>query len=446
MAMDPSVGATHIQSIVKALNSISKDFSAVQREDLPAFATLLNVQSNPLDSEGTKQIASEWKQVSHQKYSTVHKELCEAIGTFAGKITIMTKDADHFAYYKEQCRSNPQLRNAISQFSGMGNPGPVRPRPQAPATPATPAYAPRATEPAATQQPASSSKTGLVIAIVALAVVALVIFFSLGSNDKGATRNEDWSVEQNESKVYEEQDNVVETEEAVAERIGYFSVSDYTRVRIASGNLQYNPSSGMWRFAPHQYDIVGNANRNISNSYSGWIDLFAWGTGDNPTNASKDAGDFYYFNDWGSYIGMSGWRTPTISEWNYLFNYRSGASSKRGSAIINGVAGIILLPDNWEQPSGISFNTSVWTKDYSTNVYSLSQWNRMEAAGAVFLPAAGRRDGRDMFHVGTDGDYWSSTPEREGRAYNIDFVDAAVNAYDNSKTKQAFAVRLIREQ
>jgi hypothetical protein len=34
----------------------------------------------------------------------------------------------------------------------------------------------------------------------------------------------------------------------------------------------------------------------------------------------------------------------------------------------------------------------------------------MEAAGAVFLPAAGGRNGTNVYHVGRYGFYWSSAP------------------------------------
>ena len=129
MAIDPSVGATHIQAIIKALNTISKEFESLQREDMETFIFLLSVQNRTLNSELTKNKASEWKQSSHQKYSTAHKELCEAIGAFAGKITIMTKDADHFAFYKQQCQSNAQLKSALRQFLS-DDAAPQQPRPQ----------------------------------------------------------------------------------------------------------------------------------------------------------------------------------------------------------------------------------------------------------------------------------------------------------------------------
>lgn len=59
---------------------------------------------------------------------------------------------------------------------------------------------------------------------------------------------------------------------------GEFSISDTQKVIFSSGNLQYNASSTEWRFALHQYDIIGEQNANISSTYDGWIDLFGWGT------------------------------------------------------------------------------------------------------------------------------------------------------------------------
>ena len=51
-----------------------------------------------------------------------------------------------------------------------------------------------------------------------------------------------------------------------------FSVSATKKVRFSPGNLQYQASTKTWRFAEHQYDYIGDANRNISPTYSGWID------------------------------------------------------------------------------------------------------------------------------------------------------------------------------
>ncbi|MBP5371745.1 MAG: hypothetical protein J6Y55_07475 [Bacteroidales bacterium] len=214
-----------------------------------------------------------------------------------------------------------------------------------------------------------------------------------------------------------------------------FSVSADKKVYFSQGNLQYQASTGTWRFAEHQYDIIGSDNSNISSSYSGWIDLFGWGTsgwnsGANayqPYSTSTSYSDYYpggdytnnltgsYANaDWGVYNKISNggnqaglWRTLTDDEWQYLISGRAQASRLMGQGRVNNVNGLILLPDGWETPSSVKFTYD--PGNYSTNVYSLDEWTVMESYGAVFLPAAGSRYGTDVYYVGSYGDYWSSS-------------------------------------
>ena len=214
-----------------------------------------------------------------------------------------------------------------------------------------------------------------------------------------------------------------------------FSVSADKKVYFSKGNLQYQASTGMWRFAEHQYDMIGSDNSNISSSCSGWIDLFGWGTsgwnsGANayqPYSTSENHRDYYpggdytnnltgsYANaDWGVYNKISNggnaagmWRTLTDSEWNYVISYRTDASYLRGTATVNGVNGLILLPDNWTLPTGVTFTYG--ESGWSQNTYSASEWSKMEANGAVFLPAAGYRGDTDVRDVGSYGFYWSSS-------------------------------------
>ncbi len=88
---------------------------------------------------------------------------------------------------------------------------------------------------------------------------------------------------------------------------------------------------------------------------------------------------------------------------------RTDADSLHGFATVNGTKGVILLPDDWTTPSGITFN--VGTAAYTNNVFTTAQWYRMDSAGAVFLPAAGYRSVSDktIYDVQTRGRYWSST-------------------------------------
>ena len=223
---------------------------------------------------------------------------------------------------------------------------------------------------------------------------------------------------------------------------GIFSVGYSQQVSFAKGNLQYQASSGMWRFANNQWETMGQGNVNISANYSGWIDLFGWGTGNGPLNHSENNNDYSTFCDWGSYGMGDGWRTPTLEEWDYLFTGRSDAYNKYGAAIVNGVAGIVVLPDDWVMPSGLSFKHSF---DYSQNTYDNASWSKMEEAGAVFLPAAGRRTGNGIYNHGNDCDYWSSTPNGSTKAFNVDLTKGKkLIPRDDSPRKHGFAVRLIK--
>ena len=205
-----------------------------------------------------------------------------------------------------------------------------------------------------------------------------------------------------------------------------FSISDSKQIYFSQGNLQYQASTGTWRFAEHQYDIIGDDNANISSTNSGWIDLFGWGTsgynGKNPYMTSTDYSDYGDgYNDiagtnydWGVYNKISNggnqaglWRTLTYSEWSYLISDRAQASRLMGQGRVNNVNGLILLPDGWETPSSVKFTYD--PGNYSTNVYSQDEWAVMQSYGAVFLPAAGGRFGAVVDGVGSYGRYWSSS-------------------------------------
>ena len=220
--------------------------------------------------------------------------------------------------------------------------------------------------------------------------------------------------------------------------IGGFSVSAHHQVFFSPGNLQYHPANNEWRFAENQTDYIGDANSNISSSYNGWIDLFGWGTGANPTNASTNAEDYQTFVDWGTnQIGSDDpktWRTLTKDEWNYIFFIRPNAQNLFALGSVNGVNGTIILPDDWTTPTGVHFVPSTasgllkaswfdgyyndYNNNFSHNIYTSEQWSKMEQAGAVFLPASGYRRGTNVSKVGKFGGYWSSTGYREDGTYD----------------------------
>lgn len=227
---------------------------------------------------------------------------------------------------------------------------------------------------------------------------------------------------------------------------GEFSVSNDKKVKFAPANLQYQASTKTWRFAENQYDYIGNANRNISATYTSLIDLFGWGTASNPTNTSTSVSD-YTFTDWGTNaIGIypaNFWRTLTNAEWGYVFNTRTNASSLYGFATVNDTKGLILLPDSWTLPSGLTFNAG--TAAFTNNVYTTTQWSQMESAGAVFLPAAGSRDGSSVSNVQSRGYYWSSTVSGTRNAYSLYFIDNGLYPLGNFVRYYGRSVRLVQD-
>lgn len=176
-----------------------------------------------------------------------------------------------------------------------------------------------------------------------------------------------------------------------------FSVSATEKVQFSAGNLQYHTGEDIWRFAPEQYDVIGQPNTNIGNpDFKDWIDMFGWSTdnlnnnyGVNPSNDQKDYNGS--FVDWGILFSNE-WYTLSKDEWYYLLHLRPNASSLQQLAKINEVVGVLLFPDEWVMPIGIETNP---IKELGVLLYpyTLDQWKKLEAAGVVFLPAAGRRTG-----------------------------------------------------
>jgi hypothetical protein len=243
--------------------------------------------------------------------------------------------------------------------------------------------------------------------------------------------------------------------------VSAFSVAADKQVCFSKGNLQYTQSTKKWEFANEQYEMIGEAN--VSNgALADKIDLFGW-SADNTTaqwgiSTSADNADYSGdFVDWGKNIGDGNtWRTLTQEEWTYLLKTRTGASSKYGVARINLNAdgsqytnGIIVLPDSWTCPSGITFKsgtTSGYGEQYYANhqTFTLSQWQQLEQAGAVFLPAVGYRFGTSMGSVQAVGYYWTSVANGTDYANDVRITSGTcfIGNYDRN---HGHAVRLVKD-
>ena len=212
------------------------------------------------------------------------------------------------------------------------------------------------------------------------------------------------------------------------------------------------------------------------------IDLFGYGTsGYNniyPYMTSKIDNNYTAPNtaiakteyDWGWYNAISNggntaeqWYSLNSNEWKFLFNTRAtttiginGTNSARYTyASINGINGIILFPDLYIHPSEIDL-TGATFNSYSnfTATITISDWQKLEAAGAVFIPAAGKRIEANQESAGCHkidnvferGMYWTGgTSDRTYAFYvNYSIYGITVNKV-NGDRHIGMSVRVVKD-
>lgn len=255
--------------------------------------------------------------------------------------------------------------------------------------------------------------------------------------------------------------------------IGAFSVSADKQVTFSKGNLQYTQSTDTWSFASTQYEIIGIDNligdsvsftdygdrKDAGTALADKIDLFGLSTNANYFGASISNDRANYsgsFVDWGSNtIGHdtpNTWRTLTLDEWFYLFYDRTNARDLFGIAQVNGINGLILLPDNWVCPEDVTFKSGIIAyRDcegvdcYATyQTFTIEQWAKLETTGAVFLPAAGWRWGSRVTGVNYQGDYWPAIEEPSDSAVGLEF-DTAGPYRGGTPNYVGRSVRLVKD-
>ncbi len=273
-----------------------------------------------------------------------------------------------------------------------------------------------------------------------------------------------------------------------------FTVAQGTTVKFSTGNLQYNKETGKFSFMEHQYSTVETTGQNVGNDYvsQNIVSLFGWGTSGwyngnyfyQPYNTSNSTSSPYtpsngygygptdgstytysltgtYANaDWGVYNkqsnqnkieggGNHAWRTLTSAEWAYLFDGRSAETRFAKAYLFGSVHGVILFPDNYTHPEGVAAPTGVnvtSSTSWNANQYNADDWGKMEAAGCVFLPAAGYRGGTSVNDVGSCGNYWSSTYCGSSDAYSVYFISSNIIPSDHDNRCVGSSVRLVFEE
>ena len=265
-----------------------------------------------------------------------------------------------------------------------------------------------------------------------------------------------------------------------------FSVSSTKKVLFSHGNLRATTTDlgahWTWSFATNQWDIIGGRTSSGSEaqtgnnfitgtstptlSADGAVDLFGWSTSTtylgisnySNTNNSEYSGDFA---EWGLHSDViagigTGWYTLTKDEWYYLLRDRSTTSHIRfAKAIVNGVKGLIIFPDNWSDSYyhlSSEYYNQTGAIDFGNIQITLENWtNKFEAHGAVFLPTAGQRrtDNHYVDYPGGRGYYWSQTSGSNSdgtyRAIRVYFAGNELKYGEAGGRRFGYAVRLVRD-
>ena len=215
---------------------------------------------------------------------------------------------------------------------------------------------------------------------------------------------------------------------------GAFTISDDgQKIHFSQGNLYYDGTN--WGFEEEQFKFStypgkGKCDKDGYSKDSGAANnrwgLFGWSTenknfGMSTSTSSDDySGDFY---DWGKTIGDGNtWRTLTIGEWEYLFAHHV---NKWGSCGF--ITGRFIAPDGFAGDLSAAIN----------------DWKKAEAAGIVFLPAMGFRDGSTVESAPL-GCYWSSENNGSTKAYCMKLNGQNASS-SNDDRYYGYSVRLVTE-
>lgn len=260
---------------------------------------------------------------------------------------------------------------------------------------------------------------------------------------------------------------------------GLFSVSPYKQVFFSQGCLKYQASTRIWRLADNQYDYVGNDNHNISQTYTGWIDTYCWGTSGWNSGANQyqpwavspndndylpggsttsDLTDDYINADWCFYNAIENagnqsglWRTLTKDEWAYLIEtrnnnplYGNGQTTNnylsfKCQLTIQGTQyiGVMVLADNDSE--------NVQSSNYATTSWSSVPQLTEIPEGAAFLVGGPNRQGTTIIDIHSYGNYYSTTHASSTNAYYFNFNQTAMLMQGVDGRHFGFNVRPVAE-
>lgn len=233
-----------------------------------------------------------------------------------------------------------------------------------------------------------------------------------------------------------------------------FGGGAYDYCFFSKGNLQLYEDNA-WKVADNQWDCFGNT------QFDNHRDLFGFGTGSNPNITSTNIDDYIFFTDWGDYTLQPELGSKWFSLGGMFCDWYWGRDNGFRSIIYDGnrgnflfakaflfglYHGLILFPDGYKHPSGVTAVAGVNAIDntsWEDNRFTEAQWKLMELAGVCFLPAAGLRDGESISDVGVSGNYWT-VDRYSSLSFSQSSIGPAPNGGFGGDRNRGKSVRLVQ--
>lgn len=244
---------------------------------------------------------------------------------------------------------------------------------------------------------------------------------------------------------------------------GYFTINaNQDTVVFASSNLFYNTEEDSFFLLQDQTSFMTEWDPNS-------IDKFFWATTKEAAvaesfNANTCTQADVLFAASGFEVGSyDDWMVLTSDEWYYILKERTNCSqigltqnARFANAKVAGIEGVLIFPDQfvWADSMGSIPSNINQSNGGMVNQYTKAQLEKIEDAGAVFLPAAGYRryySGNVEFYdhmSGRIGHYWSTTLGDSNKQY-AKYVRVSGSETDVSGGQErvlASTIRLARRQ
>ena len=239
-----------------------------------------------------------------------------------------------------------------------------------------------------------------------------------------------------------------------------FTVDEYgTKVEFAPGNLYYDGSA--FRFEENQWDFRHYYGKNFdaaviggvsTTTPAGTVGSFFWSKtasvayAEDYSGSGASTSDVFFTEASGFQVNgyeANTWRALSIDEWNHLLGFDPIADEQTDDYGRHNAMNLCA----WKELDGGTHNGFVILPDDTdaSVMERITSTSHLATYGAVFLPAAGYRDGDDVNSVGKTCYSWSSTSndDDEGEAYDM-YINLGYVYPSYEDRNFGEAVRLVR--